>query len=112
MPWRSWVPLIGKVKPERDIEDNRLGCKSLRALHLLGKFAAQQVGNVNFATLERDQPRSLIRNCSENYGNCSPLSAHDQWAAGSNRPVRASRIAARGLRPWRRPVDTMEQRSA
>jgi hypothetical protein len=40
-----------------------------------------------------------------------PLGAQhpdDQEVAGLNRPVRASRIAARGLRP----CDTMEQRSA
>jgi len=38
-----------------------------RALQLLGQFAAQPVGNVNFAPFERDQSRGLVRNCSENY---------------------------------------------
>ena len=42
----------------------------------------------------------------------SPISSHTQDLIGSYRPVRASRIAASGLRPLRRPVDTMEQRSA
>ena len=41
-----------------------------------------------------------------------PLGPDDQEAAGWIRPVRASRIATRGLRPLRRPVATMEQRSA
>jgi two-component system, chemotaxis family, protein-glutamate methylesterase/glutaminase len=45
-------------------------------------------------------------------GNYSPIGTRNQWVAGSYRPVRASRIAARGLRPCRRPVETMEQRSA
>src|SRR5215831_15460471 len=46
-------------------------------------------------------------------GNCSPFfPPSDQQVAGSERIVRAARMAARGLRPLRRPVATMEQRSA
>ena len=41
-----------------------------------------------------------------------PSPPYNYRVAGSDRPVRASRIAARGLRPWRRPVETMEQISA
>jgi hypothetical protein len=41
-----------------------------------------------------------------------PIPANDQWVAGFHRPARASRMVARALRPLRRPVETMEQRSA
>ena len=41
-----------------------------------------------------------------------PFSTNDQQVASSERIIRASRMAARGLRPLRRPVATIEQRSA
>jgi hypothetical protein len=41
-----------------------------------------------------------------------PLQLSNQEVSGLNRIVSAAPIAARGLRPWRRPVETMEQRSA
>ena len=41
-----------------------------------------------------------------------PFPANDQQAAGSERIVRAARMASRGLWALRRPVATMEQRSA
>jgi energy-coupling factor transporter ATP-binding protein EcfA2 len=61
-----------------------------------------------------DWPRGGRRTRDERQvGNCSPLfPPNDQQVAGSERIVRAARMAAKGLRPLRRPVATMEQRSA
>ena len=49
---------------------------------------------------------------SDDHVIAHPSPPYNYKVAGSDRPVRASRIAARGLRPWRRPVETMEQISA
>ena len=65
VPWRLRVPLVGEVEPEWCLDDGRLQAEPLGALELLGELAADGVGDVDLAALERGQPRGLVRDHPE-----------------------------------------------
>src|SRR5258707_414376 len=60
VPRRFRVPLVGEVEPECGLDDRRLERQSLGALDLLCELAADRVGDVDLATLERCKPGRLV----------------------------------------------------
>ena len=60
MPRGLGIPLVGEVEPERALDDGGLQREARRALELLGELAANRVGQVHLAALQRGQPGRLV----------------------------------------------------
>jgi len=60
MPWRFRVPLLREIEPPRALGDNRLQGQPRRRPKLFGKLATDRVDDVDFALLERGEPRRLV----------------------------------------------------
>src|ERR1051325_5496217 len=65
MPWRFLVPLIGEGEPEGALNDRGLQRQPRRRAQLLGQLAADRVDDINFAPLQRGEPRRLIGDATE-----------------------------------------------
>ena len=62
VPGRFRIPLIGEIDPERRVDHHRLQREPRRALQLLGQLAADRVGEIDLAALQRREPRGLVGN--------------------------------------------------
>ena len=60
VPRRLRIPLVGEVEPEGALDHHRLQRQARRLLQLLGELAADRVGDVDLAALQRRQPRRLL----------------------------------------------------
>src|SRR5262245_40065692 len=65
VPGRLRVPLVEEVDPERRVERGVLKRQPGRSTKLFGERTADQVGYVDLAALQRDQPRRLVRDHPE-----------------------------------------------
>src|SRR5216683_4118715 len=91
MPWRSRIPLLREIDPERGRVarlEGEPGC----ALQLLGKLAADPIDAVDLATLERRQSRRTVGDALEHQAfdarRLAPIlleSLHHQFDAGRER---------------------------
>jgi hypothetical protein len=66
VPGRFRVPLIREIHGERALDDHRLEAEARRALQFFGELAADRIGNVDLAPLERRQTRGLVRDHFQN----------------------------------------------
>jgi len=60
VPGRFRVPLLGKVDPVRRLQHHRFDAQSFGLLHFLGKLAADRIGDVDLAELQRRQPGCFV----------------------------------------------------
>src|SRR5437588_4752933 len=60
MPGRLRIPLLGKVQRECSLDERWLEREPRRLLQLLGKLAADRIGDVDLAALQCSEPRGLV----------------------------------------------------
>src|SRR5215469_5477254 len=92
VPRRFRIPLVGKIDVEHALDDRRLQGQPGGALQLFSELAADRVGDVDLAALQRGKPCGLVGDHLEDqalyFGRLAPVlieSFKDQLDAGSER---------------------------